>query len=164
MLVHAGILRAPLLYLSLFLKQNRARYYELLDVVRREGDWEARLEFFLDGVRESAEGAASTALRLDALFRVDRDRIAPVGRRAGSALRAHDALKHRPLTTVHQVRRHTGLSFPAAGSALELLVELGIAREITGKRRNRVFAYDQYLSTLSEGTEPLPVGGGGASP
>jgi hypothetical protein len=47
----------------------------------------------------------------------------------------------------------TGLSFPAAASAMALLVELGIARELTGKRRNRVFAYDRYLAILDEGTE-----------
>jgi Fic family protein len=153
-LIHSGILREPLLYLSLYLKQHRARYYELLDVVRRDGDWEAWLLFFLDGVRESADGAVSTAQRLDALFLEDRERIVPVGRRAGSALRVHTALKNRPLTSVNQVVDRTGLSFPAANKTLELLVELGIAREITGKQRNRIFAYDRYLDTLNEGTEP----------
>lgn len=153
-LIHAGILREPLLYLSLYLKQHRARYYELLDVVRRDGDWEAWLDFFLEGVRESADGAVSTAQRLDTLFQEDRERIVPVGRRAGSGLRVHDALKHRPITSAHRVTETTGLSFPTASSTLELLVELGIAREITGKRRNRIFAYDRYLATLNEGTEP----------
>lgn len=153
-LIHSGILREPLLYLSLYLKQHRARYYELLDVVRRDGDWEAWLLFFLDGIRESADGAVSTAQRLDTLFLEDRERIVPVGRRAGSALRVHTALKNRPLTSVSQVAERTGLSFPAANNTLELLVELGIAREITGKQRNRIFAYDRYLATLNEGTEP----------
>ena len=153
MLMHSGMLREPLLYLSLYLKQHRARYYELLDVVRREGDWEAWLAFFLEGVRESAEGAVTTAQRLDGLFAEDRERIAGIGRRAGSALRVHTALKHRPITSVQQVTEQTGLSFPACSAALDALIDLGIAREITGKRRNRVFSYDRYLATLNEGTE-----------
>jgi Fic family protein len=154
LLCHAGVLREPLLYLSLYFKQNRAAYYAGLDAIRREGDWEAWLLFFLEGVRQTAEGAVATAQRLEALFRHDRERIAPLGRRAGSALRVHDAIKVRPVASLHDVKARTGLSFPAAASAMRLLVDLGIARELTGKRRNRVFAYDRYLSILSEGTDP----------
>lgn len=93
---HSGAIREPLLYLSLYLKQNRSTYYELLDSVRRDGDWERWLRFFFEGVRETAEGAVSTAKRLVELFQRDRERIVPRGRRAGSALRVHDALKARP--------------------------------------------------------------------
>lgn len=153
LLCHAGVLREPLLYLSLYLKQHRAAYYELLDRVRREGDWEAWLAFFVEGVRLTADGAVSTAQRLAEMFGEDRSRITPKGRRAGSALRVHEALKARPITSIEETRRATGLSFPAASSAMDLLVELGIARELTGKRRNRLFAYDRYLTTLNEGTE-----------
>jgi Fic family protein len=155
LLIHSGILHDPLLYLSLYLKKHRSRYYELLDVVRQEGDWELWLEFFLDGVQESAGEAVGTAQRLHAMFREDRQRIEPVKRRAGSALRVHEALKQRPVTSIQQVSHRTGLSFPAAASALDLLIEMEIVREITGRRRNRVFAYDRYLAALSEGTEPM---------
>ena len=153
LLCHAGVLRDPLLYLSLYFKQHRTAYYELLDRVRREGDWEAWLEFFVEGVRLTADGAVSTAQRLAEMFGEDRSRITPKGRRAGSALRVHEALKARPITSIEQTRRATGLSFPAVSSAMDLLVELGIARELTGKRRNRLFAYDHYLTTLNQGTE-----------
>jgi Fic family protein len=154
LLCHAGVLREPLLYLSLHLKQHRATYYDLLDRVRREGDWEAWLDFFLDGVRSTAEGAVATAHELAELFRADRARIETHGRRAGSALRVHDALKARAISSMPELSRTTGLSFPAASSAMELLIELGIARELTGRRRNRLFAYDRYLARLNEGTEP----------
>ena len=97
LLCHAGVLREPLLYLSLYFKQRRADYYTLFDQVRRDGDWEAWLAFFLEGVRFTAEGAVVTAQRLSALFRDDRSRIEPTGRRAGSALRVHEALKARPI-------------------------------------------------------------------
>jgi Fic family protein len=128
MLCHAGVLGEPLLYLSLYFKQNRPTYYSLLDRVRRDGDWEAWLAFFLDGVRATAEGAVTTAQRLGEMFRADRARIEPRGRRAGSALRVHEAMKARPITSMKEVCRATGLSFPAASSAMDLLVELDVAR------------------------------------
>jgi Fic family protein len=152
LLCHAGILREPLLYLSLYFKQNRSVYYDLLERVRREGDWEQWLDFFLTGVQQTAEGAVVTAEQLSQLFQKDRSRIEKAGRRAGSALRVHEALKTRPILTMSEVSRRTGLSFPAASSAVELLVKLKIARELTGKRRNRIFVYDRYLATLNEGT------------
>jgi len=114
LLCHAGVLREPLLYLSLYLKQSRATYYELLDRVRREGDWEAWLAFFLAGVRETADGAVATARRLSEMFGVDRARVETRGRRAGSALRVHEALKARPIRSMADVCTATGLSFPAA--------------------------------------------------
>jgi len=154
LLCHAGLLEEPLLYLSLYFKQNRATYYALLDSVRREGDWEAWLAFFLEGVRTTAEGAVSTAQELAKMFSRDRSNIETKGRRAGSALRVHDGLKRRPISSMQEICRTTGLSFPAASSAMDLLLESKIARELTGKRRNRLFAYDRYLKILNKGTEP----------
>ena len=95
----------------------------------------------------------STAERLADVFSTDRRRIEATGRRAGSALRVHEALKARPIQSIPAVRDATGLSFPAVSSAMDLLLDLGIARERTGKRRNRLFVYDGYLQILNEGTE-----------
>lgn len=153
LLCHAGVLREPLLYLSLYFKQHRSDYYALLDLVRREGDWEAWLSFFLEGVRVTAEGAVATAECLATMFVADRARIEGSGRRAGSALRVHEAMKARPISSMTEICRTTGLSFPAVSSAMDLLVELRIARELTGKQRNRLFVYDNYLAILSEGME-----------
>lgn len=150
LLCEAGVLREPLLYLSLYLKQHRTEYYELLQAVRRGGDWEAWLEFFLEGVRQTAEGAVATAGRLSALFQQDQDRLLPLGRKSGSALRVHEALKARPITSMKEVRTRTGLSGPAATSGMDVLVELKIARELTGQRRNRAFGYTRYLAVLNE--------------
>ena len=151
-LCHAGILREPLLYLSLFLKTHRATYYELLDRVRRDGDWESWLSFFLEGVKEVSEAAVSTAERLGGLFRTDRARLEGMGRGAGSVIRVHDALKARPIQPLAAICERSGLSFPTAASAMDRLIELGVARELTGKRRNRLFVYDGYLAILNEGT------------
>ena len=154
LLYDADVLRQPLLYLSLFFKQHRTTYYELLNHVRLTGDWESWLAFFLEGVRETAEAALSTADRLSTIFQDDRDRLAERGgRKLGSALRMHDALKARPILSLPVACQDTGLSFQAAASAMEMLVRHGIAREITGKRRGRLFAYDAYLSILAEGTD-----------
>ncbi len=154
LLCHAGVLHQPLLYLSLYFKQQRNTYYDLLNHVRRTGDWEAWLAFFLEGVKLTAEGAVSTAQRLSKMFQDDHDRIeASGGRRTGSALRVHDALKAQPILSLPVVCRATRLSFQTAASAMELLTQHGIAREITGKRRDRLFVYEQYLSILKEGTE-----------
>lgn len=150
LLCEEGVLREPLLYLSLYLKQHRAEYYELLQAVRREGDWEAWLEFFLEGVRQTAEGAVATAGRLAALFQQDQERLLPLGRRSGSALRVHDAMKARPITSMKDVRTRTGLSGPAATSGMDVLVEMKIVEELTGRPRNRAFGYSGYLAVLNE--------------
>ncbi|MDE2868554.1 MAG: Fic family protein [Chloroflexota bacterium] len=155
LLHHGGVLREPLLYLSLYFKQHRAAYYDLLNRVRHEGDWEAWLEFFFDGVRHVATEAVADVERLEAMFTKDRMTIERTGRRAGSASRVHEALKSRPIHSITSAANATGLSIPAVSSAMSLLVELEVARELTGRRRNRLFAYDRYLSDLMEGTEPV---------
>ena len=155
LLCHAGVLKEPILYLSLYFKQNRDEYYRLLDYVRKEGDWEVWFEFFLEGVRQTADSAVTTAKRLVALFQEDKSRIREGGRTAGSALRVHDVLKERPIISLQEASRRAGISFPAASSGTKLLADLGIVRELTGKRRNRLFGYHRYLAILSEGTEPL---------
>jgi Fic family protein len=155
MLVEARVLQQPLLYLSLFFKQHRSRYYELLDGVRQHGDWEAWVAFFLEGVATTAAAAVSGVQGLLELFRQDQARLSGLGRRSATVLQAYLALQRRPLTSIGQLKTLSGLSFPTASKAIETLCELGIAREITGARRNRLFVYSAYLSVLSEGTEPL---------
>lgn len=150
-----GVLSEPLLYLSLYLKQHRAEYYALLDRVRVEGDWEAWLGFFADGVRETAAVAVSTAQRLVQLFQSDRARIQTLGRAAGSALRLHTAFQERPVATAAGLAQRTGLSIPSVNKTLVALESAGVTRELTGRPRNRLFSYEAYLRILSEGTDPL---------
>ncbi len=152
-----GVLRQPLLYLSLFLKTRRADYYRLLQEVREYGAWEAWLEFFLDGVAETANQAFDAAAGIVELFRRDRERIAVESERAGSALRVHDLLQQNPFGTANRLVEQTGLTAPTVNAALADLVRLGIVEEVTGRRRGRVFGYRGYLDILGEGTEPLPA-------
>ncbi len=154
---HEGVLRQPLLYLSLYLKRHRAEYYRLLNAVRFTGDWEAWLDFFLEGVAETATGAVDTAHRLLALFRQDAERIRGLGRAAANALRVFEALRRRPVADIDRLAQRIDVAYPTAARAVEALVKLGILVEITGRRRGRVFAYRRYLAILEEGTEPLPA-------
>ena len=156
LLCHYGALREPTLYLSLYLKRNRSIYYDLLQRTRMTGDWEEWLAFFFEGVRETAEGAVSTCRRLLAIFEEDRAIVqAGGGRRANSALRVLQALTNHPIASLTDISKMTGLAFPGASSGMNLLVELEIAREITGQPRNRLFSYRRYIEILSEGTEPI---------
>jgi Fic family protein len=155
MLHVAGVLAQPLLYLSLYFKQHRAEYYRLLDKVRVDGDWEAWLDFFLEGVEQTASGAVATAQALVRLFQEDATRVLALVRTATTTMRVFDAVRQRPVSTLKEISQRTGLSFPAVSKAMGVLAELSIARELTGGRRNRVFAYDRYLALLSEGAEPL---------
>ena len=150
---HDKLLSQPLLYLSLYFKQHKAEYYHLLDLIRTEGDWEAWLDFFLEGVELIASNAVETAKRLLSLFQQDEQKITTIGRSVSTALWVFRVLCERPLVTLNQVSEATGLSFPAVSKGIRQLEELYIVREITGQQRNRVFAYHQYLSILSEGTE-----------
>ncbi|MBK1624425.1 Fic family protein [Afifella marina] len=153
-----GVLRKPLLYLSLYLKTHRADYYRLLQEVREHGAWEAWLDFFLAGVAETANQAFEAATRIVDLFKEDRERITNESDRAGSALRIHELFQQNPFLSSNQLVEKTGLSAPTVNAALAELEKMGILEEITGRKRGRVFSYRRYLAILSEGTDPLPAG------
>ncbi len=150
-----GVLRKPLLYLSLYLKTHRTDYYRLLQEVREHGAWEAWLDFFLAGVGDTANQAFDAATRIVDLFKEDRERITAESDRAGSTLRVHDLFQQNPFLTANQLVERTGLSAPTVNAVLADLERLGVVDEITGRKRGRVFGYRRYLAILSEGTEPL---------
>ena len=155
LLCSKGALREPLLYLSLYFKAYRDRYYELLQRVRTQGAWEEWLAFFLEGTEITARSAAEAAKQILTLFAKDRDRIQKIGRAASSALRVHEYMQKKPLVGIGAVADKLNLSIPTVTVALDHLVRVGIAKEITGKRRARVFGYSRYLKILTEGTEPI---------
>jgi Fic family protein len=150
-----GVLREPLLYLSLYFKQNRSQYYEKLDRVRTEGEWEEWVMFFATGVEETANAAVATAQRMNEMAQADRARVQGAGRIAGSALQVHHALLSRPINTIARLATDTKLSVPTVTGALAALTDLELVREITGRKRGRVFAYGPYLDVLQQGMEPL---------
>ena len=143
-----------LLYLSRYFKQHRPEYYRLLNAVRQDGDWEAWIDFYLEGVAGTAQSAVETTHRLLALFREDAARVQALGRAAANALRVFEVFRARPLANVSYLMEQTGIACPTAARAVEALTTLGIVREITDRRRNRVFAYERHLEILNEGGEP----------
>ena len=155
LLCAAGAIREPILYLSLYFKMNRARYYELLDRVRAHGDWETWIEFFLTGVKETAQQAADTSREILALIEGDRHKIETLGRPASSVLRVHQHLQRKPIVTIPATAEQLSLSAPTVAKALQHMVKLGLVRETTGKQRHRLFTYHRYLDILNQGTELL---------
>lgn len=153
LLCEQGVLREPMLYLSLFFKTHRKTYYDLLNRVRTEGDWEAWLAYFAEAVTVTAKQAVDTVQRLESMAREDRDRIHSLGRASASALKIHHELLLRPISTSPDLCQRTGITPLTVNRTLEKLCDLGILRELTGQKRNRVFGYTQYLDILNEGTE-----------
>jgi len=155
LLCDKGILKEPILYLSLYFKTHRRYYYDLLQRVRVDGDWEAWIEFFLDGITETSLQAADAAKQILSLFEEDRAKINGLGRPAASALRVHQLLQQKPIIAIPDAARETGMSAPTVAKSIQHLRDLGLLREITGKQRGRMFVYSDYLSILSQGTEPI---------
>ncbi len=152
LLVHRGVLHRPLLYLSYYLKQNRAEYYDRLTAIRRRGDWEGWLRFFLDGVAQTAIESAATA---QAILDLRERHGELVGEHTGlNGLHLHELLFDRPLVNVNLVKDSLGVSFATANQLVATFVEIGLLREITGGRRRRVFRFDAYLALLQDAGPP----------
>lgn len=147
------VLSRPLLYLSLYLKSHRDLYYEHLQRIRTDGDWEPWVRFFLEGVIEVACGATETTRRIVELIEQDRARVHGLGRASGSAALVHDLAVREIVLTIPLTARSINVSEPTAAKSLAHLVSLGVADEITGRARNKVFVYREYLNLLQEGTE-----------
>ena len=150
-----GIMRQPLLYLSLYFKTHRQAYYDHLQLVRETGDWEEWLQFFLKGVVETANQAVSTAQAILNLFTEDRKKIEIIGKPSASTLMVHHYLQRHPTTDSKKIVENCHLSLPTAIKSLNHLTKLGIVTEITGKARNKIYVYRKYLDILSEGTAPI---------
>jgi Fic family protein len=153
LLEHWKLLTKPLLYLSLFFKRHRDDYYRRLDAVRTEGDWEAWLAFFLDGVATIAEEAVASARELFTLVAADRTRVLAHEGMSVVALRLFELLPRHPVVTVASVMRLVETTKPTAGRAIDLLIAAGVLAETTGKKRDRSFVYRAYLDRLKVGTE-----------
>jgi Fic family protein len=154
LLCSRGVMRRPLLYLSLYFKRHREVYYELLERVRTDGDWEAWQRFFLEGVVDVAESTTDSVRQLVAMVEHDRQAIHELGRAAVTAHRVHDLAARYVILSPAWVTAQLGLTEPTVNAAMARLEDIGVLREVTGRRRGRVYAYDAYLALLNKGTEP----------
>jgi len=148
-------LSEPILYLSLYFKSHRQEYYDHLQRVRTDGDWEGWLRFFLEGVISTSDEAVSTTRRILALFEKDRRQLEKLGRAAASAFRVHQYLQKKPISGIREIEKGLRLTYPTVADALDRMKKARIVKELTGFKRNRVFAYAPYVKLLSEGTEPI---------
>ena len=155
LLCDGGLLDEPLLYLSLYLKQNRKVYYDLLQEVRVHGAWETWIEFFLEGVAKTAKQAVQTAMEINNLFEQDLMKISSLGRARLSCEQTLEYLKKLPQITVSGLAKALGMSAPTARSALNHMIELGILKEVTGQKRDKIYVYRTYLDILEDGAEPF---------
>ena len=144
-----GVLKEPLLYLSLYLKMNRQAYYNHLQSVRTVGDWEGWIKFFLTGVIEVANQATDTARLLIDLFDKDRAKIDHSGKSTASIVAIHRYLQSHPITTTARIRQSCNVSLPTVLRVLETLEKLGIVRETSGKERHKIFVYQAYMDILN---------------
>jgi Fic family protein len=151
LLCEKRVLHKPVLYLSLFFKKHRQRYYDLLQGTRDRGDWESWVAFFLEGVIEVSGQATDTARRILALREDHRAAIAAnLGRAAGNGHRLLEYLFKRPIVSVNEVRELTGTTYPAANQLVDRFARLGIVAEITGQVRNRRFQYAPYIRLFDD--------------
>jgi len=153
LLCEQKVLLKPMLYLSLYFKTHRQYYYELLDNVRLTGDWEDWLDFFAEAVIVTATQAVETARQLLDLSNQDRDKISNLGRAAASSLKVHRALMEYPIATSASLVEKTGITPATVNKALGHLENLGIVKELTAQKRNRLFSYADYIEIMNRGTE-----------
>jgi Fic family protein len=149
MLTEKQMLHEPVLYLSLFFKKHRRLYYDRLNETRKNEGWKEWLDFFLQGVRDTANQAVQTAIEIDRLFRADKEKIERFGRGAPSALLIYQLAQASPIFSIKHAARESKLSFPTASAAIQRLTDAGILQESSGKRRDRLFLYASYLEVLN---------------
>lgn len=150
-----GVLREPLLYPSLYLKSNRTQYYELLQRVRTNGEWEEWLIFYLEGIFETANNAVETITRLMDLFSNDREKIRRSHPNTVTTEKILERFQKSPVLNVNTIVRELNVSKPTVRRAISRLEDQNILREITGRARSRIYVYSEYLAILEQGTEPI---------
>ena len=150
-LVEAGLIKEPLLYLSLFFKKHRQTYYDRLNQIRLSGDWENWLQFFVDAIAETANQAVESAKALNELHNLHRKQVAGLGRLSGSATQVLAALFNYPIANIAKLVEATSLAPATVGKVMDVLEnELKIVKEQTGQKRNRLYVYSEYLSILNQ--------------
>ena len=147
---HWGLLAEPLMYLSGYLKRHQAEYYRRLSNIRSEGDWEAWVTFFLEGVSVAAADAEHSIIEVASLIAADRKRLLQSPKAGPASYRLFEMLPMMPRFTIERVRQQLDTSFPTATAAVKVLEDLGIITEMTGQKKNRSYSYQAYVELLSK--------------
>ena len=153
MLCISGLLKEPLLYLSLYFKHHRKKYYALLQNVRKTGDWESWIEFFLSGVYETSHQAFNTAQNIVSLFENDEEKIKNLNKDTAGVLKTYNFLKKHPISNTKKIVKSSQSSLQTVLRSLRVLEDIGLVKELTGKHNNKIFIYKKYIQIINEGTE-----------
>jgi len=148
LLDHWGLLKSPLLYLSLYLKQNQAAYYRWLSAIRTDCDWIGWLRFFLGGICDIADDATQTARGLYARVSEDRQTLLATPGATVTAIQLFEQLPEHPVITMPLVTRLLSTTKPTAGKAIDVLIRADILAEVGERKRDRLYRYDGYLQVL----------------
>lgn len=150
LLCEGKVLKQPLLYLSYYFKLHRRYYYELLNDIRTEGDWERWLDFFAEAVITTARQSLEIIIALDKQVQEDREKIQSIGKGSKSATLIHQAMLRHPIASPLKLKDETGLTNATINASLRKLQELSIVEETTGQKRNRLFCYRDYFQLLNQ--------------
>lgn len=150
LLEYWGLLPEPLLYLSGYLKKHQAEYYRLLSGIRTEGNWEAWIAFFLEGLTTAADEAERAIVEIATLVASHRRCLLESPKAGPAAYRLFELLPMMPRFTVERVKQKLATTFPTANAAVRTLCDLGIVAEMTGQKKNRTFGYQSYIALLTK--------------
>ncbi|MBP7544283.1 MAG: Fic family protein [Acidovorax sp.] len=144
-----GLLQEPLMYLSGYLKQHQGEYYRRLSAIRSHGDWEAWVQFFLEGVASAASQAEGNIIQTASLIAADRKHLLQQPKASPLSYRLFELLPMMPRFTAEHVRQQLQTTFPTASAAIRSLQDAGIVTELTGQKKNRIYSYQAYVELLS---------------
>lgn len=151
-LIEQKVLSKPVIYISYFLKKNQVEYYDRISEVRRSGNFEQWIKFFLEAVSKAATDSLESIRQLSILHDKNIARL-PISNRKKDNLRAvFEYIEQYPIIDIKKTAKELGISYNTAATVVKKLVELGILQETTNKARNRVFAYEEYLDILRKDT------------
>jgi Fic family protein len=154
-LLEQKVLSVPALYISYFLKRNRLEYYDRMMEVRRTGNYEQWIKFFLQAFVESAEDAIATIDELKALHEKSFAILltAIPKRQLENAGKLFTYLEANPIVDITKTAQQLGLAYNTTSRLISAFVKLGLLRQTNTKNKNRVYAYEEYLEILRKGTE-----------
>jgi len=151
-LIEQKILSEPVIYISYFLKKNQIEYYDRISEVRRSGNYEQWVSFFLEAVAAASEDALQTIEKLSELHEANAGLLPEAKGEKDTVRKLFDYIEQYPIIDIGKTAKHLGLSYNAVSNAVKKLMALGVLRETTNASRNRVFAYDAYLAILRKDT------------
>ena len=151
-LIQQGLLGSPIIYISYFLKKNQIEYYDRISEVRRTGNYEQWVKFFLDAVNEAAVDSLDAIEKLTTLHKKNVERLPKSNRNKDNLRKVFDYIEQYPIIEIKRTAQALDVSYNTVSVAVKKLVELGVLAETTNAARNRVFAYEEYLEILRKDT------------